>query len=148
MPSKRRKPRARRRQGRAPRFGCGVDVVELPRFRQALARGGEPFMRRIFTAQEAAYARARRKTSLLHLAGRFAAKEAVIKALSQVDPARVPAMNQVEVRNDRLGRPSIVLHDQDGRPARRSGRRHRRLQVHISLSHVDTVAVASAIVIQ
>ncbi len=92
-------------------------------------------MRRIFTARETAYARARRRTRLLHLAGRFAAKEAVIKAVSQVEPSRVLAMNQVEVRNDRLGRPHIVLHD-----ARRS-----RLQIHISLSHVDTVAVASAI---
>jgi len=145
MPSKHRKPRARRR---APRFGCGVDVVELPRFRQALARGGEPFMRRIFTAREAAYARARRPTMLLHLAGRFAAKEAVIKALSQVDPTRVPAMNQVEVRNDRFGRPSIVLHGHGGRSTSRGTRRHRRLQLHISLSHVDTVAVASAIAIR
>ncbi len=140
MPSKPRRPRARRRRA-APLFGCGVDVVELSRFRQALARGGEPFMRRIFTAQEAAYARARRPTMLLHLAGRFAAKEAVIKALSQVDPTRAPAMNQVEVRNDRLGRPSIVLHD-------RPRARRKRVRLHISLSHVDTVAVASAIAIR
>ena len=109
--------------------------MELPRFRQALKRGGDAFMRRVFTKQEAAYARARRRTALLHLAGRFAAKEAVIKAVSQVDPGRVLTMNQVEVRNDRLGRPHVRLHD---------GRRG-RLQIHISLSHVDTVAVASAI---
>ena len=109
--------------------------MELPRFRQALKRGGDAFMRRVFTTQEAAYARARRRTTLLHLAGRFAAKEAVIKAVSQVDASRVLAMNQVEVCNDRLGRPHVRLHD----------RRRGRLQIHISLSHVDTVAVASAI---
>ena len=95
-------------------------------------------MRRVFTLQEEAYARARPRTMLLHLAGRFAAKEAVIKAMSQLEPKRLLMMNQVEVRNDRLGRPHIVLHD------RRAG----RTKVHVSLSHVDTVAVASAIAIK
>ena len=112
--------------------------MELSRFKKAVARGGAAFMRRIFTRREEAYAKARKQTTLLHLAGRFAAKEAVIKAISQIDPARVPSMNQVEVCNDRLGRPSIVLHNG----------RHGRLKVHISLSHVDTVAVASAIAIR
>ena len=132
-----RSPRrsAKRPLGRGT-IGCGVDVVELSRFQQAMRRGGRAFMRRIFTAQEEAYARRRKRTMMLHLAGRFAAKEAVIKAMSQIDPKRLLAMNQVEVRNDRLGRPHIILHD------RRSG----RVNVHVSLSHVNTVAVASAIV--
>lgn len=122
---------------RLPQMGCGVDVVELRRFQQALKRGGSAFLRRVFTAHEEAYARARKRTTLLHLAGRFAAKEAVLKALSQVDPARILAMKQVEIRNDRLGRPRIILHD---------GRRD-RIAIHISLSHVNSVAVASAIAI-
>lgn len=95
-------------------------------------------MRRVFTKGEEAYARARPRTTLLHLAGRFAAKEAVIKAISQIDPGRMLAMNQVEIRNDTLGRPRVILHD----------RRATRITVHISLSHVDTVAVASAIAIR
>ncbi len=131
MPSKRRDARVR---GSA--LACGVDVVELARLAQAIRRGGNAFMRRIFTVHETAYARARKRTTLQHLAGRFAAKEAVIKALAQVDPQHVPAMNQIEIRNDRHGRPSVVLMD----------RRRRRVKIHVSLSHVDTVAVASAIV--
>ena len=134
-------PHPQRKRLRRPArvaIGCGVDVVELSRFRQALRAGGQRFLRRVFTDREAAYARARRRTRLLHLAGRFAAKEAVIKAVSQVDPRRLLAMHQVEVRNDRLGRPHIVLHD---------GRRG-RLRVHISLSHVESVAVASAIAVR
>ena len=154
-------PGRRRRRRRRPTIGCGVDVVELPRLRQAIARGGEAFLRRVFTAGEEAYARARKRTRLLHLAGRFAAKEAVIKAISQIDPSRVPAMNQVEVRNDRYGRPHVVLHDRGGAPRRQAGsprksrsRRRRddryagRLDIHISLSHVNSVAVASAIVLR
>lgn len=119
-------------------LGCGVDVVELSRFRRALQRGGAAFRRRIFTEQEEQYARARRRTTLFHLAGRFAAKEAVIKAVSQVEPSCVLAMNQIEVRNDRLGRPHIAMHH----------RKASRIQIHVSLSHVDTVAVASAIAIR
>ena len=95
-------------------------------------------MRRVFTKKEEAYSKARKRTALLHLAGRFAAKEAVIKAVAQIDPKRGLAMNQVEVRNDALGRPSIVLHD----------RSRKRLAIHISLSHVQSVAVASAIAIK
>ena len=138
MPSKR--PKVLRRASRTVSLpiGCGVDVVELSRFRQAIRRGGASFLRRIFTKQEEAYARARRRTTLLHLAGRFAAKEAVIKAISQLDPTRTLAMNQVEVCNDAFGRPHIVLHD----------KRTNRMKVHVSLSHVDTVAVASAIAIR
>jgi holo-[acyl-carrier protein] synthase len=138
MPSKRPHPASLRRQGLSVPIGCGIDVVELPRFQRAIQRGGPAFLHRIFTKREEAYARARRRTALLHLAGRFAAKEAVIKAISQIDPTRVLAMNQVEVRNDRLGRPHIVLYD----------RRPGRMRVYVSLSHVDTVAVASAIAIQ
>ncbi len=141
-------------------FGCGIDVVELPRFRRAMMRGGAAFMRRVFTAREEAYARARKRTTLLHLAGRFAAKEAVIKALSQIDPRCVPAMHQVEVRNDRIGRPHIVLHGRASTRFARSARSRARLKaesrdrragrvtIHVSLSHVDTVAVASAIAIR
>ena len=138
MPVTRSKITRQPRRGLSRPIGCGIDVVELPRFKRACTRGGEAFMRRIFTARETAYARARRRTTLLHLAGRFAAKEAVIKAIAQLEPRRVLAMNHVEIRNDRLGRPHVILHD----------RQLQRITVHISLSHVDTVAVASAFAIR
>ncbi|MBI4341253.1 MAG: holo-ACP synthase [Candidatus Omnitrophica bacterium] len=119
-------------------IGCGIDVVELSRLRQAMRRGGQAFMRKVFTKAEEAYADARPRTRLLHLAGRFAAKEAVIKAVAQIQPTLVLAMREVEVRNDHLGRPRIVLHR----------RKAARMAVHISLSHVNSVAVASAIAIR
>ena len=95
-------------------------------------------MRRIFTSREEAYAKARRRTTLLHLAGRFAAKEAVIKAIAQLEPHRVLAMNRVEIHNDRWGRPHVILHDQ----------KFGRFTVHISLSHVKSVAVANALAVR
>ena len=105
--------------------------------RRAIKRGGTAFLRRVFTEREVAYAKARKRTTFQHLAGRFAAKEAVIKALAQVDPDRLLAMNQIEICNDQLGRPSVRLHDTHPK----------RVNIHVSLSHVDSVSVASAIVI-
>ena len=118
-------------------IGCGIDVVELTRFKRALTSGGHAFRRRIFTSREEAYANARPRTTLLHLAGRFAAKEAVIKAIAQLHPHRVLAMNCIEIHNDRWGRPHVILHDQ----------KFTRFTVHISLSHVKSVAVATAIAV-
>ena len=139
--TKPRHARHRSARGVRPAMGCGVDVVELSRFRQALQRGGEAFIRRVFTIHETRYARARRRTTLLHLAGRFAAKEAVMKAIAQLEPQHLLAMNQIEVRNDRYGRPHIVLHG-------RRGTWLKPVEVHVSLSHVKSVAVASAIAIR
>ena len=119
-------------------IGCGIDVVELPRFRHVAQRGGAAFMKRVFTAREVAYAQARPRTKWLHLAARFAAKEAVIKALSQLNSHRTPAMRQIEICNDLKGRPSVRVH-----PAGRKA-----AVIHISLSHVNSVAVATAIAIR
>lgn len=115
-------------------FGCGVDVVELDRFKRAMKRWGPTFTRRVFTPIEMAYAR-RHADAVTHLAARFAAKEAVFKAMSQVDPAHPLTMGQIEIRNDQWGRPSVVLR----------GSRRRRHAVYISLSHARRVVVACAI---
>lgn len=55
----------------------GVDLIYLPRFKKSLKHGGEKFLQRVFLATELKY-----QTSVEHLAGIFAAKEAVVKALS------------------------------------------------------------------
>ena len=113
-------------------LSCGIDVVEILRFGEAVERGGQRFLDRIFTPQEAAYAARRKRTSILHLAARFAAKEAAIKALSQLDPESVPVFRQIEVENDALGRPSIRFHD-----ARRRG-----ITLSVSLTHTEHTAAA------
>ena len=118
-------------------MGCGIDVVELKRFQRAMRRGGARFLNRIFTAAERRYA-ATHATKAERLAARFAVKEAVIKALAQVDPTRVLAMQQIEVRNDTAGRPSVRVHAWPGRVP----------HLHISLSHTPQVAVACAIAIR
>ena len=65
-------------------FGIGIDVVEVARIAAAIERHGEPFLARIFTTAERAYCESR-KHPAMHYAARFAAKEAVVKALARVD---------------------------------------------------------------
>lgn len=116
-------------------MACGIDVLRVSRFRQAVKRGGEAFLRRVFTETERRYA-ARYHNSLLRLAARFAAKEAVVKAMSQIDPRHAVMMRQVEIVNDRLGRPTAALRGWDHRKPPR---------LEVSLSHEDQVVVACAI---
>lgn len=122
---------------RSAPLGCGIDVVELDRFRAAVTRGGRAFLSRVFTEHERRYANGHRN-SLARLAARFAAKEAVVKAMAQVDPRHPVMLSQIEITNDAQGRPSVVL-------------RHRRgpqPTLQISLSHADRVAVACAVAIR
>ncbi len=132
----RRSQRAGRQRPRlrAAAVGCGIDVLRVDRFRRALRSGGEAFLRRVFTDSERRYA-LRHQNGLLRLAARFAAKEAVVKAMSQVDPAHGVMMRQVEIVNDHLGRPSVTLHEWSRKTPR----------IEVSLSHEDHVVVACAI---
>ncbi|MEJ2750329.1 MAG: holo-ACP synthase [Anaerolineae bacterium] len=82
----------------------GVDLVEIERVRRVMARSGERFLARIFTPQEQAYCQGR----IASLAGRFAVKEAVAKALGTGigDVTWV----EIEIVSDKMGRPELVLH--------------------------------------
>lgn len=112
-------------------IGTGVDITEVRRLRQAVEKWGEEFLSRVFTAQELKNAKSR--VSLYqHLAGRFAAKEAVFKALGDVKLT----WKDVEVLNDREGKPHCRLLNGKGK----------NVDVYISISHVKTYAVANAVI--
>ena len=80
-------------------IACGVDLVYLPRFKKSLKRGGENFLRRIYHEQELI------KNDTAHLAGIFAAKEAVIKALK----LPIDSWHDIKVIKNSKGAPSIEL---------------------------------------
>jgi holo-[acyl-carrier protein] synthase len=113
--------------------GIGIDIIEIPRMEAALARR-PALARRCFTHGEQAYCAARAR-SAPHFAARFAAKEAVAKALG-----RSLSWQEVEVVRDDAGRPGIRLH---GRAQGLAGSR----PVLVSLSHCDEYAVACAMVL-
>src|SRR3972149_12304434 len=81
----------------------GVDIVEIDRVERALERWGERFLRRVYTSVEVAFCRGR----VHELAARFAAKEAVMKALGT--GARGLAWREIEVLPNRRGKPLVHL---------------------------------------
>lgn len=116
------------------RLGCGVDMVSVARIRAARARLGEAFAERILTPAERDYCR----DSEERLAGRFAAKEAVFKALGTGFWQSGVGFGDVEVLPDALGAPRVRLSGAAEALFRRGG----GLSIALSLSHEGDAALA------
>jgi holo-[acyl-carrier protein] synthase len=117
----------------------GVDLVDCLRLREAIDRHGQKFLERVFTPAELAYCLGRKRETE-HLAGRFAAKEAVLKVLGTGWRNGIK-WTDVEVVNEPSGEPRVRLYDECKRLADERG----LAKVLISISHIDTHAIASAI---
>ena len=121
-------------------LGHGIDLVETQRLAQLLDRHRMRFLDRCFTPSEQAYAQANVKRQLEHLAARFAAKEAVLKALGTGWRDGI-AWTDIEVVREPSGRPVLRLTGQALRIANELGIRSWIL----SLTHTPNYAMASAI---
>lgn len=119
-------------------IGTGVDLVEVPRFSQAVKRGGQRFLKRIFTPAELAYAQSR-KTTVQHLAARFAAKEAIVKALGAPKGLGLE-WHDLEITHAASGKPGVNFLG--------SMRRWKDCQVHLSLTHTSEHAIATALILK
>jgi holo-[acyl-carrier protein] synthase len=119
--------------------GHGVDIVEVGRIERLLSAHGERFLARVFTPAERAYARGRARQAE-HLAARFAAKEAVFKALGTGWGEGV-SWGDVGVEHDAAGRPTLVLRGRAEAVARGMGAD----RWWLSLSHCGGKAIASVI---
>ena len=115
-------------------IGNGVDIIEVKRIKNAVDKYGQGFLERIFTDKELENAQVH-NSFYQHIAGRFAAKESVFKAL---DNRIKLGFKDVEVFNDNQGKPycSLLTYNQE------------RFNIHISISHIKNYAVASAIITQ
>jgi holo-[acyl-carrier protein] synthase len=122
------------------RLRTGVDVVGVDRLRR-LVEGDEERQRTLFTARELDYCEGKRR-KYEHLAARFAAKEAVLKAFGTGVSQRM-RWTEVEVLNDSMGRPTVRLEGAVASFAERHGLR----DLDVSLSHVEDLAVAHAIAV-
>lgn len=121
------------------RSSIGVDIVEIARLRRSSKKWGRQFLGKIYTARELAYAKSKRYPEQ-HLAARFAAKEAVFKALGEVEREFVGWKN-VEILNDPAGKPYLVWHG----AAERARVKHGIQDAVVSLSHTENYAVATAL---
>ena len=120
-------------------LGVGLDVVETERIARALALHGRRFEERVYTAAELAEC-AERADRAQALAGRFAAKEALLKALG-TGSAHGISFQQVEVVRADGGSPTMSVTGSAAAEARRRGVR----QIHVSLSHQPGLAAAVVI---
>lgn len=112
--------------------GLGTDIIEIERIRNAYNRFGKRFLDRIFTAKEQVYCK-KYKDPSAHLAARFAAKEAVAKALGTGFQNNFSFLD-IEILNDDLGKPLVYLSD-----------KLYGYVVHVTLSHCREYATATAV---
>jgi len=117
--------------------GIGVDIIEIQRIQSSITQFGDTFLRKIFTDAEIAYCRSR-KNPAQHFAARFAAKEAVSKALATGWSGEFEWKN-VEVTNELSGKPNVILHGITAKALEKSA-------VYLSLSHSDVSVVAFAVI--
>ena len=121
--------------------GVGVDLVKIPRMRDVISRWDERFLRRVFTEQEIAYCQ-RRHDPIPHLAARFAAKEAVMKALGTGLRMGV-TWREVEVRRERGEAPTMVLTGRTAAIAQAKG----ASRILVSLTHDGDYAFAQVMLV-
>jgi holo-[acyl-carrier protein] synthase len=121
----------------------GVDLIEVERIRKALenTRIGERFRNRVFTEREIHYCEKKHRGRFESYAGRFAAKEAVMKALGRGWSAQV-SWAEIEVARERSGKPNIVLHGKTALFAERLGIRRWVLSISHTQSHGLAYVVA------
>jgi holo-[acyl-carrier protein] synthase len=120
--------------------GVGTDIVAVARIAALMRDGGAAFLERWFTAREIDYCSSKAVPSR-HFAARFAAKEAVVKALPTAWGGPLP-WRSIEIVNDSRGAPSVSLSGAILDAATRAGVR----EIRVSLSHCDEYATAIALV--
>jgi holo-[acyl-carrier protein] synthase len=120
-------------------LGTGVDLAEVGRIRDAIGRYGDRFVRRIYTAGEIAYVE-RKANRFERYAGRFAAKEAGMKAIG-TGWKRGVRWQDFEVSNLPSGRPTLRLHGEAARIAEKMGVK----TISLSITHTSELGMAHVI---
>lgn len=120
-------------------IGMGVDIAEVPRVQAAIERHGETFLRRIYTPAERAYCE-RYRNKYERYAGRFAVKEAAMKALGTGWRKGIRWVD-IEVERQKGGKPSLVLHGVARQRAAELGVKN----IALSITHTAEQAFAQVI---
>lgn len=119
--------------------GLGVDIAEVDRIEAAIRRHGDSFLRRVFTAAEITYCE-RHRNKAERYAGRFAAKEAAMKALGTGWRKGVRWLD-IEVARNSSGKPSILLAGRAKEFATKLGVKH----ISLSITHSGNTALAEVV---
>ena len=118
---------------------CGTDIIDINRIKDSIGKFGESFLNKVFTKNEIQYCESKKVQKYQSYAARFAAKEAVFKAISSLlDDKFSICWKDIEVQNDSQGRPYVNLYGENLKNIE---------QIDISVSHCNLYAVASVVVI-
>lgn len=120
---------------------CGVDIIEIDRVKKTIESGGPSFIERVFTEREKEYCDGKNVVKYKSYAARFAAKEAVVKALGTGIDKGIE-WTDIEIMTDKLGKPFPVLSGN----AKKFYDEMKGISIALSLSHCDTYAVAYAVI--
>ena len=116
----------------------GIDIIEIERVKQSIEETDGKFCERVYTEKEIEYCESKKIQKYQHYAARFAAKEAVLKAISQL----------LESKFDIEWKEIEILNDEDGRPYVNILKKGINIDnIDISISHCKTYAVASVVVV-
>ncbi|MFG6318456.1 MAG: holo-ACP synthase [Clostridia bacterium] len=118
------------------KISCGTDIIEIDRVKSSIESIGERFLNTIYTKKEIEYCESRKAQKYQHYAARFAAKEAIFKALSTRIGSQY-TWKDFEVLNDENGKPKVFLATEISNLE----------DIDISISHCKTYAVANVIAI-
>ena len=118
--------------------GIGIDLIETERIESAYKEHGEPFLNKLFTAREKKYCFSC-KNPYPRLAGRFAAKEAISKALGTGFGSQL-SWKDLEILPDDNGRPEVILSDEVKKNLS-------NFEVKLSISHTNNYATAVAVIL-
>ncbi len=121
---------------------CGTDIIEVERVKQAI-QNTKGFKEKVYTKNEIEEAKNKGEKLLYeYFAGRFAAKEAIYKALSKIKDSL--NLFEIEVRNDKnnKNRPYVIMYDDDINHLIKTG----KMKIDVSISHIKEYATATAII--
>lgn len=115
----------------------GIDIIDVSRIEKNIMKFGDSFLNRIYTEKEIEYCESKNVQKYQSYAGRFASKEACFKALSDfLDNKFEITWTDIEILNDKNGRPIVNYY----------GKQIENLKIDLSISHLNTIAVASVVV--
>lgn len=120
------------------KISCGTDIIEVERIKKAVENLGDKFLKEVYTQKEIEYCESKNITKFEHFAARFAGKEAVFKAVSNMLSNKYElTWTDIEILNDKEGRPFVKLNKE----------KIKNVKIDISLSHLKEYALANCIAI-
>ena len=117
---------------------CGIDIIEIDRIKECIEPLNEKFKERVYTEKEIIYSESKNNQKYQHYAARFAAKEAVFKAISKfLDDKFEISWKDIEITNDKTGRPKVKIYHEISKKIDK---------IDISMSHCKQYAVANVVI--